>query len=177
MGGAAENFRLPSDFGKRIQALRDRLGLSQQQLAEMMAVSATTVKLWEQGRLYPAQRDWQQITLAEVEGVQALQAQGHTKKVFREGGASYGFAAPVAPSLDFTANADVVRCVVEGERLTYGHLFNPAFATEISLIEPLPHQRMAVYEHMLKQNRLRFMLADDAGAGKTIMTGLFLCPK
>ena len=41
-----------------------------------------------------------------------------------------------APSIDFTADPDVVRVVVEGERLTYGHLFNPAFATEISLIEP-----------------------------------------
>jgi len=68
----------------------------------------------------------------------------------------------------------VVRVVVEGERLTYGHLFNPAFATEISLIEPLPHQRIAVYDHMLQQSRLRFLLADDAGAGKTIMTGLYI---
>jgi len=58
----------------------------------------------------------------------------------------------------------VVRVVVEGERLTYGHLFHPAFATEISLIEPLPHQRIAVYDHMLQQSRLRFLLADDAGA-------------
>src|SRR5207237_3952670 len=68
----------------------------------------------------------------------------------------------------------VVRVVGEGERLTYGHLFNPAFATEISLIEPLPHQRIAVYDHMLKQNRLRFLLAQDAGVGKTIMTGLYI---
>src|SRR5438552_15752728 len=75
--------------------------------------------------------------------------------------------------VDFTSDPDVVRAVVEGERLTYGHLFNPAFATEISLIEPLPHQRIAVYDHMLKQSRLRFLLADDAGAGKTIMTGLY----
>ncbi len=79
-----------------------------------------------------------------------------------------------ARPVDFTAHPEVVRVVVEGERLTYGHLFNPAFATEISMIEPLPHQRLAVYEHMLKQSRLRFMLADDAGAGKTIMTGLYI---
>ena len=78
------------------------------------------------------------------------------------------------PAIDFTADPDVVRVVVEGERLTYGHLFNPAFATEISLIEPLPHQRIAVYDHMLQQSRLRFLLADDAGAGKTIMTGLYI---
>src|SRR6266567_3528651 len=76
--------------------------------------------------------------------------------------------------VDFTSDPEVVRTVVEGERLTYGHLFNPAFATEISLIDPLPHQRIAVYDHMLKQTRLRFLLADDAGAGKTIMTGLYI---
>jgi SNF2 family DNA or RNA helicase len=78
------------------------------------------------------------------------------------------------PVIDFAANAEIVRTVVEGERLTYGYLFNPAFATEISLIDPLPHQRIAVYDHMLKQTRLRFLLADDAGAGKTIMTGLYI---
>src|SRR6266581_811827 len=76
--------------------------------------------------------------------------------------------------VDFTSDPEVVRLVVEGERLTYGHLFNPAFATEISMIEPLPHQRIAVYDHMLQQPRLRFLLADDAGAGKTIMTGLYI---
>ena len=64
--------------------------------------------------------------------------------------------------------------LVEGERLSYGHLFNPAFATEISEIDPLPHQRIAVYQRMLPQHRLRFLLADDAGAGKTIMTGLYV---
>src|SRR6266516_5730936 len=76
--------------------------------------------------------------------------------------------------VDFTSDPEVVRLVVEGERLTYGHLFNPTFATEISIIEPLPHQRLAVYDHMLQQSRLRFLLADDAGAGKTIMTGLYI---
>ena len=76
--------------------------------------------------------------------------------------------------IDFAASPEVVRVVVEGERLTYGHLFNPTFATEISRIVPLPHQRLAVYDSLLPQYRLRFLLADDAGAGKTIMTGLYL---
>src|SRR5260370_3266936 len=78
------------------------------------------------------------------------------------------------PPIDFSADPQIVRTVVEGERLTYGHLSNPAFAAEISLIDPLPHQRLAIYDHMLKQTRLRFLLADDAGAGKTIMTGLYI---
>lgn len=78
------------------------------------------------------------------------------------------------PYIDFSTSAELVRVVVEGERLAAGHLFNPAFATETALIDPLPHQRIAVYDHMLPQARLRFLLADDAGAGKTIMTGLYI---
>lgn len=80
----------------------------------------------------------------------------------------------LVPVIDFATDPEIVWVVAEGERLTYGHLFNPTFATETSLIEPLPHQRIAVYEHLLKQTRLRFLLADDAGAGKTIMAGLYI---
>ncbi len=57
------------------------------------------------------------------------------------------------PIPDFATDPEVVRVVVEGERLGYGHLVNPAFATEISMIDPLPHQRIAVYDHMLTQPR------------------------
>ena len=76
--------------------------------------------------------------------------------------------------MDFGAEASGVAAVVEAHRLAYGHLVNPAFAAETSLIDPLPHQRIAVYEQMLRQAPLRFLLADDAGAGKTIMTGLYV---
>lgn len=50
------------------------------------------------------------------------------------------------PALDFTASPDAVRAVAEGERLSFGHMANPTFATEISDIDPLPHQRIAVYD-------------------------------
>ncbi len=76
--------------------------------------------------------------------------------------------------IDFATDAEVVRVVAEGDRLAFGHLFNPAFAVETALIDPLPHQRIAVYQHLLPQTRLRFLLADDAGAGKTIMAGLYI---
>ena len=76
--------------------------------------------------------------------------------------------------MDFAADPDAVSAVAEAHRLAYGHLFNSAFAAETSLIDPLPHQRIAVYEQMLQQAPLRFLLADDAGAGKTIMTGLYV---
>jgi SNF2 family DNA or RNA helicase len=74
----------------------------------------------------------------------------------------------------FRAKPQAVRAFIEAERLSWGHLYNPNFATELALIDPLPHQWLAVYRHMLPQPRLRFFLADDAGAGKTIMTGLYL---
>ncbi len=76
--------------------------------------------------------------------------------------------------IDFGADPEAVRVVAEGHRLGYGHLANPGFGAEVSLIDPLPHQRTAVYGRMLRQSPLRFLLADDAGAGKTIMTGLYI---
>ncbi len=74
----------------------------------------------------------------------------------------------------FRSDANLVRLVAEAHRLQHAYLFNPIFATETSLIDPLPHQFIAVYEHLLKHYPLRFLLADDAGAGKTIMTGLYI---
>ena len=74
----------------------------------------------------------------------------------------------------FRADASLVRLIAEAHRLQHAYLFNPIFATETSLIDPLPHQFIAVYEHLLKHVPLRFLLADDAGAGKTIMTGLYI---
>jgi SNF2 family DNA or RNA helicase len=76
--------------------------------------------------------------------------------------------------VDFRSDPEVVRLVAEAERLAFGHQVNPAFAIETALIDPLPHQRIAVYQHLLPQSRLRFLLADDAGAGKTIMAGLYI---
>ena len=74
----------------------------------------------------------------------------------------------------FRADPHLVRLVAEAHRLRHAYLFNPIFSTETSLIDPLPHQFIAVYDHLLKHFPLRFLLADDAGAGKTIMTGLYI---
>ena len=52
--------------------------------------------------------------------------------------------------------------------------FDPYFALSVSRVDPLPHQLEAVYDHLLKPARVRFLLADDAGAGKTIMAGLLI---
>ncbi|GAK56805.1 helicase domain-containing protein [Candidatus Vecturithrix granuli] len=74
----------------------------------------------------------------------------------------------------FQARSDIVKLALEGRRLEHAYLFNPLFATETSLIDALPHQLSAVYDHLLPKTRLRFLLADDAGAGKTIVAGLYI---
>ena len=66
------------------------------------------------------------------------------------------------------------RLVSEAHRIRLAYLFDPVLAVHTSLVEPLPHQITAVYEEMLPRQPLRFLLADDPGAGKTIMAGLLI---
>ena len=73
----------------------------------------------------------------------------------------------------FVAPADLF-LVVESARIHLAYAWDPHFAVSLSGIEALPHQLEAVYERLLPQARLRFLLADDPGAGKTIMAGLLL---
>jgi SNF2 family DNA or RNA helicase len=152
--------RLPDDYHERIKRVRGRLGLTQTQFAELLGVSFATVNRWENRQSRPSNLAWLQINELVTQD------------------ANRGDNAPAPPArpqiLDFTASPEAVLALAESERLAFGHLANPAFAIEISQIDPLPHQRIAVYDHMLKQDRLRFLLADDAGAGKTIMTGLYV---
>src|SRR2546422_6792711 len=66
------------------------------------------------------------------------------------------------------------RLVSEAHRIRVAHLFGPVLGVHTSLVEPLPHQITAVYDAMLPRQPLRFLLADDPGAGKTIMAGLLI---
>jgi len=63
---------------------------------------------------------------------------------------------------------------LEALRISLAQEYDPYFGLSISRVDPLPHQLDAVYNHLLKSARVRFLLADDAGAGKTIMAGLLL---
>ena len=153
----------PSDYALRIKSLRGVRELTQGQLAELIGVSYATVNRWENEQSRPNQLAWRRIVELESRNDQRI----------AEEPAAYDASSP-PPSMDFAADPQAVAAVAEAHRLAYGHLFNPAFATETSSIDPLPHQRIAVYEHMLRQAPLRFLLADDAGAGKTIMTGLYV---
>jgi len=74
----------------------------------------------------------------------------------------------------FDGDGALFRLVSEANRIRLAHLFDPLLAVHTSLIDPLPHQITAVYGEMLTRQPLRYLLADDPGSGKTIMTGLLL---
>ena len=74
----------------------------------------------------------------------------------------------------FDGDGALFRLVSEAQRIRLAHLFDPVLAVHTSIVDPLPHQITAVYEQMLPRQPLRFLLADDPGAGKTIMAGLLI---
>lgn len=74
----------------------------------------------------------------------------------------------------FDADGAKMKLASEAYRISLAHLFDPYLAVHTSSVEPLPHQISAVYQEMLPKLPLRYVLADDPGAGKTIMTGLFI---
>jgi len=74
----------------------------------------------------------------------------------------------------FDGDGALFRLVSEAHRIRLAHLFDPVLAVHTSLVDPLPHQITAVYESMLPRQPLRYLLADDPGAGKTIMAGLLI---
>ena len=76
--------------------------------------------------------------------------------------------------IDFSANPEDTFFFIEATRFRYASLFDPLLAINISRIDPLPFQIEAVYGYVLKQPHIRFLIADDPGAGKTIMAGLIL---
>ena len=83
---------------------------------------------------------------------------------FAEKGIAWGFDAP----------GGAFKLGVEALRIHLAHLFDPMMAIHTSNVDPLPHQIIGVYEAMLPRQPLRFVLADDPGAGKTIMAGLYI---
>ena len=152
------------DLATRVREARDRLGLTQAEFAARLSVAPLTVHRWESGQSQPRQLALERM--AAIEATADQQPDTATPSVTPQ-------ADAVVP-LDFAGDPAAMLLVAEAYRLRFGHQFNPAFATETAHIDPLPHQRIAVYERMLPQEPLRFLLADDAGAGKTIMTGLYI---
>ena len=160
---------IPEDAASRIKSLRTQYGLRQVELANRLGVTQVTVSRWEKAKSIPQPAYWRRIELAEKKGLKWLTESEEWAQVQSPNGES--------SVRDFLANGERCWAYLEAQRLAASHQVNPTFAKESSLVDPLPHQDIAVYEHMMHQNPLRFMLADDAGAGKTIMTGLYIVEK
>ncbi|MDJ1180771.1 helicase-related protein [Roseofilum sp. BLCC_M91] len=99
--------------------------------------------------------------------------QPHTEILFRDREPTLEVVTEGRP-WSFDGDGGLLRLVSEAHRIRLAHLFDPLLAVHTSLVEPLPHQITAVYSEMLTRQPLRFLLADDPGAGKTIMAGLFI---
>jgi transcriptional regulator with XRE-family HTH domain len=143
--------------------------LTQTRLAELLGVTPAAVNQWESDTSKPSAKYWRRIARAEALGIYALSedyaAQPASEQTLKEPGVGYSVGSESPPDMTFSTDPEVVRLVIQCQRLAYGHQVNPTFATEISHIQPLPHQRTAVYERMLRydgqfQSRLRFLLAD-----------------
>jgi hypothetical protein len=74
----------------------------------------------------------------------------------------------------FDGDGEAFKLAIEAKRIDLAFLFDPMMAVHTSNVEPLPHQITGVYESLLPRQPLRFVLADDPGAGKTIMAGLYI---
>jgi DNA-binding XRE family transcriptional regulator len=116
---------LSEDYARRIKSLRGVRELTQGQLADLIGVSYATVNRWENEQSRPNQLAWRRIIELESEA---------THRIAEQPAAYDAPAHP--PSMDFAADPAAVAAVAEAHRLAYGHLFNPAFATETSLIDP-----------------------------------------
>ena len=96
-----------------------------------------------------------------------------SKTLFRADESKLSLAG-VTRTWSFDATPETFKLAAEATRINLAYLFDPMMAVHTSDVEPLPHQISAVYEAMLPRQPLRFVLADDPGAGKTIMAGLFI---
>jgi len=79
-----------------------------------------------------------------------------------------------AHTLTPAKHAEDLFLTIEAHRLRLAYQFDPQLAVSVSQVDPLPHQIEAVYHYVLQSPRIRFLIADDPGAGKTIMAGLII---
>lgn len=120
------------------------------------------------------------IRFVETHGPDAIEVNyrlptGETRErmLFRTDEATLKLAETGRP-WSFDADADSFKLAAEAYRINLAHLFDPMMAVHTSNVDPLPHQITAVYEAMLPRQPLRYVLADDPGAGKTVMAGLLI---
>lgn len=98
----------------------------------------------------------------------------HDRLLFRTDEGTFQVQEGTSRAWSFDADGHLFRLAAEARRIHLAHLFDPYIALSSSAVDPLPHQIEAVYSEMLPRQPLRFLLADDPGAGKTIMAGLYI---
>jgi SNF2 family DNA or RNA helicase len=108
-----------------------------------------------------------ELTYKDAEGIPQNQL------LYRDNEATLEIEAP-GIAWAFDGDGNLFRLASEAHRIRLAYLFDPWLAVTTSLVQPLPHQIVAVYEKMLARQPLRYLLADDPGAGKTIMAGLLI---
>ena len=122
------------------------------------------------------------MTVLDVKGVGTVaievtykDAQGRlgSELLYRDRETTLEIATAGSP-WSFDGDGSLFRLLSEANRIRLAYLFDPLLAVHTVLVEPLPHQITAVYGELLLRQPLRFLLADDPGAGKTIMAGLFI---
>jgi len=96
------------------------------------------------------------------------------RMLFRDDEPALAVTTPDRARWSFLGDGRLFRLAAEARRIRLAHLFDPYLALESSQVRPLPHQIEAVYGALLPRQPLRFLLADDPGAGKTIMAGLYI---
>ena len=102
---------------------------------------------------------------------------GQSSRQFREVTLTAGDIAQLKtldPNASYDGDGELLKLALQAYTLGIAHEFDPYFGLSISRVDPLPHQLEAVYEYFMKLPSVRFLLADDAGAGKTIMAGLLI---
>ena len=124
-------YSIPENYPDSIRKLRAKLGLTQTRLAELLGVSFASVNRWENGQSRPGMMAWRYIIRAEHEGIDAFGKPLSTlnENTFLKTADSKKIEPARMANIDFTVAPEVVRAVVEAERLALGHLFSPAFAT------------------------------------------------
>ncbi len=114
---------------------------------------------------------------AREDGVAELGVVGTRSQQFRVvslNAAELAKLAVTRPQSRYDGDPKLLRLALQAYALGIAYEFDPYFALSVSRVDPLPHQLSAVYDYLLKLPRVRFLLADDAGAGKTIMAGLLI---
>ncbi len=139
---------------------------------EDLKKNAQVKGLTPKGQVIILNIDWHGADVAEVT-YRDIDGRSHSELLFRDREIDIEIVEPGTPWA-FDGDGHLFRLVSEAYRIRMAHLFDPWMAVHLSMVEPLPHQISAVYGEMLPRQPMRFLLADDPGAGKTIMTGLFI---